>query len=110
MRNDKDFTKIVVKDKLIGVLDFNSMIPVDDDVIMSLDLTIHSNDTPQNKYYKILTKKQLNWCQQNQDDIVNKANKLYLIVTETPDIIINLTRRCCDFKKLEAVLEKYISK
>ncbi|MCR4639880.1 type III toxin-antitoxin system ToxN/AbiQ family toxin [Ruminococcus sp.] len=110
MRNDKDFTKIVVKNKLIGVLNFNSMIPVDEAVIMSLDLTIHSNDTPQNKYYKILTKKQLNWCQQNQDDIVNKANKLYLIVTETPDKMINLTRRCCDFKKLEAVLEKYISK
>ena len=57
-----------------------------------------------------MTAKQLNWCQQNQDAIVIKANKLYGIITQTPEKSRNLTRRCCDFKKLEEVLEKRLAK
>lgn len=49
---------------------------------------------------------QLDWCNDNFDVITIKAEKLYKIVTETPDKMKNLTRRCCDFKKLEHVLEK----
>jgi protein AbiQ len=109
MKNDKDFTRIIFYGELIGVLNFNSMIPVDDSVLKPLNLQPKQSDTPQERKYKKMCAKQLTWCQHNQDAIVKKANKLYLLVTENPDKFRNLTRRCCDFKKLESVLEKKIA-
>jgi protein AbiQ len=106
MNNDKDFSKIIVEDKLIGVLNFNCMIPVDDSVLTVLDLRTNPSDTLADKHYKIMCFKQLLWCRANQKTIENKANKLYSIVTETPEKHKNLVHRCCDFKKLEAILEK----
>ncbi|MCD7959559.1 MAG: type III toxin-antitoxin system ToxN/AbiQ family toxin [Ruminococcus sp.] len=110
MKNDRDFTRIVVDGKIIGVLNFNSMIPVDDRVIKCLDLHITSKDTMENRHYKTMCIKQLNWCQKNQNSIVTKANKLYRLVTETPEKNRNLTHRCCDFQKLETILARYLSK
>ena len=108
MKNEKDFSKIYNKnDKLIGVLNFNSMIPVNDVVINEIDLHIRPNDSQRDKYYKGLLNDQLDWCNDNQALIETKANKLYFLVTQMPDKMKNLTRRCCDFKKLEAVLEKW---
>ncbi|MCH5196175.1 MAG: type III toxin-antitoxin system ToxN/AbiQ family toxin [Oscillospiraceae bacterium] len=107
MKNDVDFTKMFDdQNKLIGVLNFNNMIPVDESVLIPFNLEKAKNDTPEIIHYKKMVKKQLNWCQKNQNSIVSKANKLYYLVTETPEKYIYLTRRCCDFKKLEAVLEK----
>ena len=51
---------------------------------------------------------QLDWCNDNIDNIIKKANKLYRLITQSPEKSINLTRRCCDFKKLEAVLDEII--
>ena len=107
MKNDKDFSKMRdKKGKLIGVINFNNMIPVDETVISRIDMRIHNNDNPQDRAYKNLLNNQLDWCNENKDSIINKANKLYKIVTETPDKMINLTKRCCNFRKLEGILEK----
>ncbi|MGN0601248.1 MAG: type III toxin-antitoxin system ToxN/AbiQ family toxin [Oscillospiraceae bacterium] len=107
MKNDKDFSKIYdKKQKLIGVLNFNSMIPVDNSVIRTVDIKINPSDSQSDKYYKGLLNDQLDWCNDNQEAIEIKANKLYELVTETPDKMRSLTRRCCNFKKLEAVLAK----
>ena len=57
---------------------------------------------------KNLLNDQLDWCNKNKDIIINKANKLYAIVTQTPEKMRNLTNRCCDFKRLENVLIKRI--
>lgn len=110
MKNDVDFTRIYDDGQLLGVLNFNNMIPVDESVLKPVDLRIKSADTPDSAHYKKLTVKQLNWCQQNQEAIVAKANKLYKIITQTPEKSRNLTRRCCDFLKLEAVLERYVAR
>ncbi len=111
MKNDKDFSKIYdKKQKLIGVLNFNSMIPVDNSVIKIVDIKVTLGDSQSDKYYKSLLNDQLDWCNNNQEAIEIKANKLYTLVTETPDKMRNLTRRCCNFKKLEAVLEKRLEK
>jgi len=110
MKVKRDLLKIMQNDKIIGILNFNSMIPVDDTLIKPINLQINSTDTPDVKHYKNMTKKQLSWCQKNQDLIVHKANQLYNLVTERPKDSIDLTKRCCDFKKLETVLQKYISK
>lgn len=107
MKNDKDFSKIFDKNgNLIGAINFNSMIPINNDVVSKIDISISQNDNPKDKAYKNLLHDQLNWCNKNKDSIINKANKLYHIVTETPDKMRNLTNRCCDFKKLESVLQK----
>ena len=54
--------------------------------------------------------KELDWCQRNQDLITRKARKLYDLRLNHSMENINLTRRCCDFKKLEAVLERRLAK
>ena len=63
MKNSVDFMKIHHGDKLIGVLNFNNMIPVNEKVIVPLDMKIRSGDTAPIKYYKVLCSKQLKWCQ-----------------------------------------------
>lgn len=111
MKNDLDFSKIFdKKGKLIGVLNFNSMIPVDNSVVKRVNLIVSPRDNAEEKYYKELLNDQLDWCNDNADIIAKKADKLYTIITQTPEKLINLTRRCCDFKKLEAVLAKWDDK
>ena len=52
MKNDKDFSKIFDSTgKLIGVLNFNNMIPVREDIINKVDIAIHPNDSPAMKRY-----------------------------------------------------------
>jgi protein AbiQ len=107
MKNDKDFSRMFDKDgKLIGCLNFNNMLPVDNSVLLSIDMKIRQGDNEKDRAYKALLNDQLDWCNDNLDAITTKAEKLYRIVTETPDKMKNLTRRCCDYKKLEQVLEK----
>jgi protein AbiQ len=107
MKNDVDFTKIFdTKGKLIGVLDFNNMIPVNKDLVEKIDITIHKSDDAATKHYKNLIKDQLTFCQQNQDTIIKKANKLYKLVYKK-NVSENLKRRCLDYKKLEEALSKF---
>ena len=111
MKNDLDFSKILDSNNcLIGALNFNNMIPVSNDVIQKLDIRPSSSDTPKEREYKELLNNQLDWCNDNIDNIIKKANKLYRLITQSPEKSINLTRRCCDFKKLEAVLERRLAK
>ena len=105
MKNDRDFSRMFDKgNKLIGCLNFNNMLPVDDSVLLPIDMRVQKGDSAKERAYKSLLNDQLDWCNDNFDAITIKAEKLYKIVTETPDKMKNLTRRCCDFKKLELVL------
>lgn len=112
-----DFIKIFDKSKknangafkLIGVLNLNNMIPIDESLVIKMNLTISKNDCHSDKAYKELLHDQLRWCRDNSDTIINRANKVYNLVTEQPKKNINLTRRCCNFKKLETVLDKYLT-
>ena len=105
IKNDIDFTRIFDGEKLIGVLNFNNMIPVDGIVVKKMNVKIEKDDNPSEKAYKILCAKELDWIQKNQDAIIKKANKLYHIITNGLGNDL-LKRRCIDFKKLETVLEK----
>lgn len=111
MKNDMDFSKMYDKhNKLIGALNFNNMIPVSDEFIMRININPSKSDSTKDRVYKELLTNQIDWCNENSDSIVKKANKLYKFVTQTPEKSRSLTRRCCDFKKLETVLEKRLSK
>lgn len=105
MKNDIDFMKIYDNDKLIGVLNFNNMIPIHEQFIRPLNIKPSNSDNASNIHYKKMATKQLTYCQKNQDAIIHKANKLYEMIT-TGKANSFLKRRCCDFSKLEHVLKK----
>lgn len=109
MKNDVDFMKIPDGEKLIGVLNFNNMIPVDESCITLLNLRVTGKDDVAAKHYKKMAAKQLNWCRRNQDAIVKKANKLYRML-QSDRVSGFLKKRCCDFKKLETVQQKWAGK
>ena len=106
MKNDIDFTRIFHDEKLIGVMNFNNMIPVDDSVITKMNVKINKNDSAETKAYKNLCSNELDWVQKNQDAIIKKANKLYDMIN-SDKTNSNLRKRCLDFKKLEGVLAKW---
>ena len=108
-KNDVDFTRIFDGEKLISVLNFNNMIPVDDRFITKIDLKPSEKDSPAQANYKKLCIKEIAWCRKNQEAIVKKANKLYLLV-QKPNCSGILKKRCNDFKKLEKVLERILQK
>ena len=111
MKNDIDFSKMYDKhNQLIGALNFNNMIPVFENVIMQINIKPNKNDSPKDKVHKELLNNQLDWCNDNIENITKKANKLYTFVTQTPEKSRNLTRRCCNFRKLEEVLIKRLEK
>lgn len=111
MKNDVDFSKMFDKhNKLIGALNFNNMIPVSERFIKPININPSKYDSPKEKAHKELLNNQLDWCNDNIENITKKANKLYKFVTQTPEKSRNLVRRCCNFKKLEEVLAKRLEK
>ena len=107
MKNGLDFHRILDSDgKLIGVLDFNNMIPVRPDVVRKIQARINKSDNTATRHYKELMSDQLTFCRQNHEVIVNKANKLYSMVHQknTSGFVKS---RCLNWKKLEEILDRY---
>ena len=106
MKPRADFDKIVDKrGKLIGVLNYNLMIPVDEAFLQKVDLKPSKLDQPADRYYKQLCIDEITWCRKNQESIINKAKVLY-------DLCMNDSNykgktRCLDFRKLEVVCDRY---
>ena len=104
-----DFDKIYDKhNKLIGVLNYNLMIPVKEDQLIKVNLKSDKNDSARDKHYQQLCIDELNWCRKNADIIINKANCLYKLCTEESNY--KGKSRCLDFKRLEIECEKYNAK
>ena len=103
-----DFDKITNKHgKLIGVLNYNLMIPVEDPQLIKENLKNNIKDTISDIHYKQLCIDELNWCRKHSNIIINKANCLYQLCT-TPSNYKGKSR-CLNFKKLELACEKYNS-
>lgn len=51
MKNSMDFSKIVVNGKLLGVLNFNLMIPIEEEQLQLVDTTIFKRDRENIKYW-----------------------------------------------------------
>ena len=101
-----DFDKIIdKKDKLLGVLNYNLMIPVEERQLLKVDLKEEKKDSVGEKYYKQLCIDELNWCRKHADVIINKANCLYQLCTSESNY--KGKERCLDFKRLEIECEKY---
>lgn len=107
MKNSVDFHRILdAKGKVIGVLDFNNMIPVREDILKVVDIKIHSHDDEKTKHYKNLVIDQLHFCRQNQNIIIKKAEKLYRMASKK-NVSGPLKRRCLDWKRLEELLKRF---
>ena len=52
MKNSMDFSKIEINGKLLGVLNFNLMIPIEEEQLQLVDTTIFKRDRENIKYYK----------------------------------------------------------
>lgn len=109
MKPRADFEKIIdKKGKLIAVLNYYLMIPVEDAQIYKVVLKPDPKDSASEYHYKQLCIDELTWCRKNQEIIVNKANCLYnLCLSESGYKGIS---RCLDFEKLEQVCDKYNSR
>ncbi len=106
MKNGRDFTKVFdPKGRLIAVLNFNNMVPVDQSVAHKVDLRVSPMDDSPTRAFKLLMGNQIDWCNAHRSEIIRKANRLYDIVTTHPEKYRGLTKRCCDFKRLERVLD-----
>ena len=108
MKNSMDFSKIEVDGKLLGVLNYNLMIPIEEKQLQMIDTTIHRRDKENIKIYKQLCLKELKWCQENSETVCNKANVLYKKYISGEDF--SGKKRCLNFLKLEQECIKYNSK
>ena len=100
-----DFSKIEVNGKLLGVLNFNLMIPISDEQLLLVDTGIFGRDRENNKYYKKLCAQELEWCQENSEMICNKANVLYKKYLSNESFTGR--NRCLNFPILEIACKKY---
>lgn len=101
-----DFDKIIdKKGKLLGVLNYNLMIPVEEQQLIKVDLKNRTTDSIGEKYYKQLCIDELNWCRKHADVIVNKANCLYQLCRSESNY--KGKARCLDFNRLEIECDIY---
>ena len=106
MRSKADFDKITDKHgKLLGVLNYNLMIPIEEQQLIKMNLKINKTDSVANKHYKQLCIDELTWCRKNSDIIINKARCLYELCVGKSNY--KGKDRCLDFIKLEYVCDKY---
>lgn len=104
-----DFDKIIDKHgKLLGVLNYNLMIPVEEPQLIKVDLKPNKSDSTSDRYYKQLCIDEINWCRKHAEIIINKANCLYQLCMGESNY--KGKDRCLDFKRLERECEKYNSK
>lgn len=108
MKNSMDFSKIEIQGKLLGVLNFNLMIPVEEEQLQLVDITVFKRDRENIRYYKRLCRQELEWCHANSETICNKANVLYKKYNSNEEF--SGRKRCLNFPKLEAVCIKYNKK
>lgn len=77
MRDKIDFKKIVYHEELIGVSNFNLMIPVEGVLIQKIDTKIRKHDNADTRKKKELLIKESEWCNEHARELTNTANVLY---------------------------------
>lgn len=84
-----------------GSLRFNYMIPIPDACMERLIIRDVSDEK-----YRLLLNKEYKFCQENEERIQKKANKIYQMVVQNEKQV--LTKNSCDFKLLETAHQSYI--
>ena len=89
----------------LGVVNLNNMIPVSENNYSLIDLNKKINNIEELKYQKLL-KEQLNWLNENYNQVKNKSLKLYQLYNNGK-LPQNIKSRCCNFKLLEQKCVEY---
>ena len=108
MRDKIDFKKIIYQGELIGVLNYNLMIPVEDILIQKIDTHIRKHDNADTKKKKELLKKELEWCNEHARDLANTANVLYTKYASGEKFAAR--EQCLDFNRMEIECKKFAEK
>jgi len=108
MRDKIDFKKIVYQGELIGVLNFNLMIPIEDVVIQKIDTKIRKHDNADTRKKKELLIKELEWCNEHVRNLINTANVLYAKYVSGEQFAAR--KQCLDFKRMEIECKKFLEK
>ena len=103
MKNSIDFMKI--NNGEYGAVNLNNMIPVNKENYKLIDLN-RNYISDEDKKYNELLRHQLDWLNENKNQILNKSLNLYnlYIRNKLPKSIFD---RCCNFKLLEEKSKKY---
>lgn len=108
MRNKVDFKKIIHNGKLIGVLNFNLMIPVEEAQVQRMDTVIRKHDNRDTRKKKQLLREELEWCNCHERDLVNTANVLYQkYISGEP---FAARKQCLNFLRMEEECIRYNEK
>ena len=105
MRDKIDFKKIIYQGELIGVLNFNLMIPVEDAMIQKIDTKIHKHDNEDTRKKKRLLLKELEWCNEHSRDLINTANVLYAKYLSGENF--SAREQCLDFARMEVECKRF---
>lgn len=104
MSNRMDFVKIIQKEKIIGVLNLNNMIPISDNNVKQLkyeqieEYREFKTEEEKRLYISFLSF-ELALINRNAEKIIKNANDLYNEKKNNKNS--NISKRCCDFKLLE---------
>ena len=110
MNEDMDFIKIMENDRILGVLNLNNMIPIDDENVKVLkykeidDYRKFKNDKERSLYISFLSF-ELGLINNQIDKIKSNTIELYNEKLNRPNS--KISKRCCDFKLLEQKCEEY---
>jgi protein AbiQ len=105
MRDKIDFKKIMCEGSLIGVLNFNLMIPVEEAQIQRIDTKIRRHDNADTKKKKQLLIRELEWCNNHKRDLINTANVLYQKYISGEKF--SAKEQCLDFRRMEQECRNY---
>lgn len=102
-KNTIDFLKI--KNGELDAVNFNNMIPVNENNYSLVDLNKGTLIIAELKYQKLL-REQLDWLNANYKQVKNKSFKLYQLYSNKrlPE---DIRARCCNFKLLEEKCAEY---
>lgn len=110
MNEDIDFIKINKDDRILGVLNLNNMIPIDNENVTTLryieieDYREFKNDKEKSLYISFLNT-ELRLINNKIKKIKDNAIKLYNEKINRPNS--KISKRCCDFKFLEKKCKEY---
>ena len=89
-----------IDDLKYGVILINNMIPIMESQLIYFDI-----DGIQDEKYKSILKDEFIYCNDNKERIINKAKKLYKLVTNYKQV--HFVKLSCDFKLLEQKCLEY---
>jgi protein AbiQ len=106
MKNIQDIVKI--QNGEYGIINLNNMIPALQNQATPINICrlMESSEMRDQKYGWLLNAQGV-WCNKHSETIVQKANKLYRLITSGRGYE-SLRNRCCDYRKLEAEMARYV--